>query len=139
MAIDIDKLIADAKAYRESIEPVDVQVALGRQVVTVRIPYLMPEDFNLLADMHSPHPAYREPSGAWFSLAGVTRSHPHVVLVDKDGNEDDLLIVRDREVYYRWPDVYDLISADDRESLHAAVWGLYVYEGRKLKREAEDG
>ena len=57
----------------------------------------------------------------------MTRSHPDVLVVDGD-ETDDLYVLRGKEAVYRWGEVYDLLGHEDRQSLQAAVWGIYVHE-----------
>lgn len=136
MAIDVDALVKQAQEYYESVGPTDVEVLLGDQVVTVRLPYLMPAAFSELAAKHPPHVG-----GAvtgWFDGDQVVRNYPDVVLI-VDGEEDDLLVIRERAAHYRWPEVWDALDGESRDSLRATVWGLYVYEPQKKLKEAQHG
>jgi len=126
------------RVQREQAEkpkpPVDVEVLLGDSVVTVRIPHLPPAEFDKLADRHSPHLAYRDQLGCWFLLEPLTRDHPEIVLLS-GGEEDDLFVLRggsrNKEAFYRWSEVYDALGHEDRQSVQAAIWGLYVHEPSK--------
>lgn len=140
---DLDALLAEAKAAEDAREPVDVEVVLGDKVVTVRMPYLKNDAFEPLVAKHSRFP-FRDAIGCWFDLDAVTRDHPDIVLIDGD-KSDDLYVLRDREAVYRWADVYDALGSNDKQSLQAAFWGVYIYEPQqqlekaRAKKEADNG
>lgn len=137
MAIDIDALIAEQKKYLESIEPVDVPVMLGGVLVTVRIPFVMPPVFTELTDKHPAVPGVAADMSLWFSLTNVTRHYPDISLIVGD-DEDDLLVVRDKAVFYRWTEIYDSLSDEDKSNLRAAVWGMHIWEPAQKAKAAAD-
>lgn len=137
--MDVKALIQKQKELLEAIEPTEVEVLLGGRVVTVVLPYIMPGPFADLASQHLPETAL-DVSQVGFSLDGVARNYPGAVV--RDGvNEDDLLTVVNDAVHYGWPDVYDVLTHDDRASIRASIWGTYVWnsqqEKTKLKEVAE--
>lgn len=140
MTIDLDELIANQKAYLESIEPMDVPVAIGEKNLVVRVPFLMPEEFTRLVENHPPRPGVAQDIPLWFSLAGVTRAIPNIVLVDGD-EEDDLFRLRDKEAVYTWPEIFDALEPEDSQNVRMAVWALHIWEPeqRRAKAKAKKG
>lgn len=124
---DIDDLIRREREYQDSIQPVDVEVVLGDEILTVRIPYLHDEAFkNFLAS----HPVPRNPLGTQFDLNAVMRDHPEIVLVDGD-EVDEMFVLKGKKAHYRWPELYDALSDNDKENLQAVIWGFHVHEPRQ--------
>lgn len=145
MTIDIDAMIAGQKAYLESIQPVDVPVAIGEKNLTVRVPFLMPEEFGNLTALHPPRPGVAVDLTLWFSLDAVTRAMPNITLIDGD-EVDDLFRLRDKEAVYVWPEIYRTLEPEDAQNVRMAVWGLHIWEPeqRRLsvlqkKEEADHG
>lgn len=132
--MDIAALLAKQKELFDGIQPLEVEVLLGGRVVTVVMPFLMPNDFDELASRFAPKGPQEMSFG--FGLDETARHYPDIVIRDGD-EEDDLLVVRDKAVYYRWPDVYDLLSWDDRQSVRAGVWGRYVMDPSVWKKDAK--
>lgn len=134
----LDELIAGAVEHFKSIEPLEVPVAFGERVVTVRMPFIWPKEFAELADGNPPRKGEQHGVPVYFSLAGVTRAMPNVSII-VDGEEDDLYVVRDRTAVYRWPELYDVLHPEDRQNLHTAVWGQYVWEPQQVHARIRQG
>lgn len=136
MAIDVKDLVRKEREYHESVKPVDVEVILGDRLLTVRVPYIWGDQWDDLASKYPVPRGLRGNRGRW-DLDAVMREHPGVVLIDGD-DEDDMFVLRDRTAVYRWPEVYDALRLEDRESLQAVIWGLHVLEpGKRLKAAME--
>lgn len=139
MTIDIDALIKRQQDYLESIQPVDVEVTLGEQIVNIRVPFIMPSEFNDLADHHPPRPGVQADLPLWFSLHDTTRAYPNVTIIVGD-EEDDLFVIRDKEAFYRWGEVYDALEPEDQANVRMAVWALHVWEPQQRKAKgAQNG
>ncbi|WP_165875437.1 hypothetical protein [Microbacterium sp. PI-1] len=147
MPIDIDALIAGQKAYLESIQPVDVPVAVGEKNLVVRVPFLMPTEFSNLAALHPPRPGVAADLSLWFSLDRLTRAMPNITLIDGD-ETDDLFRLRDKEAVYVWSEIYDALEPEDAQNVRMAVWALHIWEPeqrraavleKKAKKEADNG
>ena len=142
--IDIDAMIAGQKAYLESIQPVDVPVAIGEKNLTVRVPFLMPEEFGNRTALHPPRPGVAVDLTLWFSLDAVTKAMPNITLIDGD-EVDDLFRLRDKEAVYVWPEIYRTLEPEDAQNVRMAVWALHIWEPeqRRLtvlqKKEADNG
>lgn len=127
MTFDLDVILRDSQEYEESREPIDAHVVIGKKVVTVRIPYLSGNEFDDVTCKYAYPFPYRDALGCWFDLGAVTRNHPRIVLVDGD-DVDDLVVVKDSDDHYRWPEVYAALSEGDRMTLQSVVWGVYIHE-----------
>ena len=117
--MDIDALIARQKAALDNVKPVDQDVLLGDEAVTVR---LWPLTGPAWRDLVATHP-WRE--GAQFdqqlgyNLDGVVRDYPKVYLV-VDGEPVN--------VTDRWADLFEVLSGADIKNLGFAVWGLNEFD-----------
>lgn len=136
MTIDLKALIAKQQEMWDAIEPVDVEIVLGDRVLTARVPFIKPDRFT---ELTGKHPAgVGDQGGAphlWFSLDGVTRNYPDIVIIDGD-ETDDLYVMRDKQAVYTWPELYPVLSDSDRATLRSVVWGMHVYEPERRKAEA---
>lgn len=131
----LDELLEKQKEYLASIQPVDVAMMFEDEAVTVRVPFIMPEEFSELTARHAPQIGVAVDASLWFSLSGVTAAYPGVVLI-VDGVEDDLYRVRDKEAVYIWPEVYAAMSPEDAKDVRMAVWALHIWEPQKRHAEA---
>lgn len=147
MPIDIDAMIAGQKAYLESIEPVDVPVAIGEKNLIIRVPFLMPEEFGILTAVHPPRPGVAVDLTLWFSLDAVTKAMPNITLIDGD-EVDALFRLRDKEAAYVWPEIYGALEPEDAQNVRMAVWALHIWEPeqrrlsvlqKKTKKGAHNG
>ena len=117
--MNIDELIAKQKTVMDSVNPVDQDVLIGDDILTVRI---WPLRGSAWRDLIATHP-WRE--GATFdqqlgyNLDGVVRDYPKVYLV-VDGNPEN--------VTERWPELFDVLSAADIKHLGFAMWGLNEFD-----------
>lgn len=138
-----EELIGEAKAYYESVGPVEVEAVFGDRLATFQVPFMLPSEFNELADRHPPRPAIAVDMPLWFNIDAVARNYPNVTVV-VDGETDDMYRIRDKSAVYIWPELYDLMSPEDRQNFRMAVWALNVWEPQqrrdaKLKKEANNG
>lgn len=134
--MDLDALIADAKAKFEATEPVTQDVLLGSKVVGVRFwPIPGPEWRDLVAS-NPPRPGAAMDQNLGYNVDAVVRAFPKVALVD--GDEVDNMIRRDAEgrEFSKWPEVHDSLSGADLKNLAMAVWGLHEWDPQKALVEA---
>lgn len=132
--MDIMELLAKQKDRLEGIKPLEVEILLGDRVVTVVMPFLKPHDFHELATRFAPKSPQEMSFG--FGLDETARNYPDIVIRDGE-DEDNLLVVRDKAVHYRWPEVYELLNWDDKQSIRAGVWGVYVLDPTIWRKEAK--
>jgi len=131
----LEELIARQDEYFRSIEPVEVDVIVGEQPVKLFVPFIYPTEFDELAARNPPHRFGAVDIPLWFDLEGVTGSYPGITVVS-DGETDDLYRVRDQEAVYCWPDLYKVLSPEDRKSARMAVWALHVWEPDQQRKRA---
>lgn len=122
----VDELIAKANEYYGNVQLIEQEAVFGETLGIVRIPFMMPAEFDHLTLLHPPRPNVPHDRVLGFSLDGVTRNYPGVLAV-LDGEEDDMYRVRNREAVYIWPDLYDRMSTEDRHKLRGAVWEMHIW------------
>ncbi|MGB3733128.1 hypothetical protein [Microbacterium sp.] len=135
MAVDrLEELLAKQRQIIEAVQPVDVPVLLGDDVVTVRIPHLG-KRFDALAEKHSPNIMFRDAAGCWFNADALARDYPDVLLIDGE-QQDDLYVLRNKTAVYRWGEIYDALSGEDKGLIISVIWGMYIGEPAERKRKA---
>lgn len=120
--VDLDALIAGAKAALEAVEPVTQDVALGDEVVGVRVWPIAGTEWRELTVKHPPRPDAVRDRNMGYNLDAVARVYPRVVLV-----VDDV----EQQVGERWAEIWDVLSAPDQENVALAIWGANEFEPRK--------
>ena len=129
-----EELAAEAKAYYDKIEPVEVESLFGETLATFRVPFVHPRDFNDLVERFPPGRSIIDAS-LWFSLDKVAMNYPGMTLVVGD-EVDDLYRVRDREAVYIWPEIYKQMPPEDAQNFRMAIWALHIWEPQQ-RREAK--
>lgn len=119
MTFDIDALIAKARENFDTVKPVDQDVLLGDDVVTVRLWPLTGVAWRELVVNHPVRDGVQHDLALGYDLESVVRAYPRVYLVDGDEVTD---------VAARWAEVCDVLSAPDLKALSFAVWGLNEYD-----------
>ncbi|MCV0334081.1 hypothetical protein [Microbacterium sp.] len=140
-----EEVLAEATAYYESVGPVEVETVFGEKQATFQIPFIHPTEFEELAERFAPRPGVAVDMPLWFNIDKVARHYPNVKLV-VDGATDDMYRVREKEAVYIWPELYDQMPPEDRQSFRMAVWALNVWEPQQrkaakyeaLKQEGDD-
>lgn len=138
--MDVNALLERQKAMIEERmkTPLEVQVMLGGRVVTVVMPVMQPIKFYDLATS-MPAVSAQEVSQFGFPLDATARNYPDVVIRDGE-DEDNMLTVavdgESKEIRYGWPEVYDSLEFDDRQSVRAAIWGEYWFRPSRDKKAA---
>lgn len=128
----VSELVAEAEAHYAAVGPVEVETLFGESAATFQIPFMHPREFADFADRFPPRPGVAVDVPLWFNIDGVARNYPNVTLV-VDGEADDMFRVRDREAVYVWPELYDRMPPEDRQSFRMAVWALNVWEPQQRK------
>lgn len=136
--MDLNALLAKQKAKHENAVPTDVEVLLGDRVVTVSIPPMQPGKFFDFVTSLAVVTA-QEAQTYGFGLNEAARSYPGIVIRDGEDEDNLLTVIVDGEtqrIGYGWPQVYDLLEYEDRESVRAVIWGTYVHGPRQAKAAA---
>jgi len=131
-AVNVDELIAKARAELETVEPVDLDVLLGKTLVKVRLWPLTGGEWRALTAVHPPRERSVFDQNLGYNLDSVVRDYPKVFLVDGDevvnvAVEDD----PENPGHRKWHDVYDVLDGPDMKNLASAVWGLNEFEHQK--------
>lgn len=122
MSIDVDALIAGAKAAFQRVDPVTQDVELGDEIVGVRVWPLSGSEWRDLVVKHPPRPDAVRDRNMGYNLDSVSRVYPRVALV-----VDDV----EQQIGERWADIWDVLSAPDQENVALAIWGLNEFDPRK--------
>jgi hypothetical protein len=133
--MDIAALVAKARESFDSVEPVDQDILMGDEVVTVRFWPVTGSAWRALTAEHPARPKVVMDQNLGYNLDAVTRSYPNVYLVQGDDvvKVSDPLprkLVTDPEKR-PWFDVVDSLSGPDLKNLASAVWGLNEYDPAK--------
>lgn len=114
MVVDVDALIKKARQEFDSSEPVEQDVVLGDRRVTVRARVLDPQAWLDLTAKFPPREDAVRDKRMGYNLYAAVREYPGISLV-VDGEEQPL--------GERWPDVWDVLSAPDKNNVAILVWG----------------
>lgn len=121
--MDIDALIANARAVLDKVGSVDQEVLLGDVPVTVRFWPLQGVAWRELTAQHPARARSVFDQNLGYNLDAVVRDYPKVYLVDGDDVTD--------VAGEKWHSILDVLSGPDLRDLAAAVWGLNEFEHQK--------
>lgn len=125
MGIDLDALLAKAKARMSELETITQPVILGEQSVGVKLTALPVDEWRLFTLHHPPRADVVLDMRAGVNLDDAVRAWAGVVLVDGD-EVDDLTGTDDEgKSVYRWPEVYAALERPDRANLAMALWMIH--------------
>lgn len=133
--LDLEAMIAKQEEYFRSIQPVEVDVIVSERPTKLFVPFVWPSEFSELSDRHPPRLGVPRDVALWFDLDAVTGAYPGITAV-VDGEEDDLIRLRGQEAAYCWPDLYKVLSPEDRQNARMAVWALHVWEPEQQRKAA---
>jgi hypothetical protein len=126
--VDIDSLIAKAKANLDTVEPVTQEILVGGQLVGARFWPLTGPAWRDLCATNPPRMGSASDQQFGYNLDAVVRAYPRVYLVEGD-EITDLTVVDDAgKRVSRWPEIVDTLSGPDLKNLGYAVWGLNDYD-----------
>lgn len=117
--MNIEELIAKQKATLDNVKPVDQDVILGEDLVTVRLWPLSGVAWRDLTAVNPPRAGSTLDQQLGYNLDGVVRSYPRVYLVDGDDINDPS---------EHWPGLVDVLTGADLKNLGFAVWGLNEFD-----------
>lgn len=117
--MNIDELISKQKAALDSVEPVDQDVLLGDDIVTVRLWTLAGIAWrNLIATCPAREGApFDQQLG--YNLDAVVANYPRINLINGDDTTD---------VAEQWPSIAAVLTAADIKNFGFAVWGLNEFD-----------
>lgn len=130
--LDLDALIAKGRAALDNVEPVDQEVLVAGEIVTIRLWPLAGGEWRNLTTVHPPRAKSVFDQNAGYNMDAVTRAYPKVYIVDGDTVTNVTVPVDPEEPeHLRWHDIYDILDGPDMKNLASAVWGLNEYEHQK--------
>lgn len=136
--MDVDALIAKARENFDKVEPVDQEVLLGDDVVTVRFWPVMGTEWTELTTRNPPRKGSVRDQNMGYNADGIVREYPKVFLVQGDDvvNVGELAPTPDNPLHRKWDDVVAALSGPDLHHLAIAVWGLNDYDPQKRLKTA---
>lgn len=130
MAFDVDAALAKAREVFDDTTPVDQEILLGDEVVTVRVRPLDGAAWRDLLATFPPRDGSDTDKARGYNLTGVTRAYPRVVLLDGEDEQD---------VSEKWHDITGAVSGGDLHLIEIAVWGVNEYYPRQRLGKALKG
>lgn len=134
--MDLDARIAAAKQAIAEAKPVDQNVMLGDDEVTVR---LFPVDgvtWTKMTSKHPPRPGVLRDAQFGYNAYGILRDYTDVAIVDGDDVDRLKRTDEDGREYSRWPEVHDVLAGPDLTNLAVALWGMNDYDHQRKLVEA---
>lgn len=119
MSIDIDDLIAQARAQYEETEPTDIPLILAGEQITVRLRRIESIDYRNLVAKFPPRAKTPSDHNRGYDVTGVASHYPAVTLVDGD---------KEIDLAERWPALTRLLAAEDMKLVEYTVWGINEYD-----------
>jgi hypothetical protein len=123
--VDIDSLIAEARAEIENPEKETVKVRLGRSLVEVEVSALDPGAWELLLAMHPPRKGAGRDANLGFDPDGAALDYP----------ADRLRVGGEPITQEKWSDLYRVLDSVNRSNVQTLQWGLNVFSATKKLRE----
>lgn len=120
----LDELIAKAKAHHANPVFEDMEVVLAGEIVKLSIAHAWPDDWSELEDMHPPKTPEDRNTG--YNRRTLPRDYP----TDRIKADNAPL---DAET---WRSLYDVLDADQQDSVSALMWGLNVLEPAQRHQRA---
>lgn len=110
---DLDRLIAEAKAYIENSWE-DVDVVLGGEIVTVSVGMIAGSEWGDLVDYNPPEIRTDKPYG--YNRSAVARAYPaHRIRLNGEPTDADT-----------WAAVWDLLTGEDPINIQAVMWWNHI-------------
>lgn len=120
--VDVDALVAKAKAALDNVEPTDQDALLGDELVTVRFWPVSGQEWRELVAKHPWREGSQFDQALGYNLDSVLTEYPKVYLVQGD----DVTNVSDR-----WASICEVLSAPDLKNLAIAVWGMHEFDPQR--------
>lgn len=114
--VDLNALVAKAKARVVEAETVTQPVILEGEKVGVRVTSLDPSEWRLYTLQHPPREGVRLDTNAGFDVDAAAREFKGVQLVSGDETVD---------LGDEWPAIYEKLARQDKQNLAYAVWMIH--------------
>lgn len=136
MSLDLDALLATAKAMVEDAEPELVPVVLAGKQIGVRFVPVSGADWRDLALKHPPRPNVTRDLNVGYNIDALVSDYPHIVLVDGETVEDMIREDAEGKPYSKWPAVWAALTANGRKDVSAALWAAHERTPERLVADA---
>lgn len=136
MSLDLDALLARAKAMVEDAEPELVPVVLAGKQIGVRFVPVSGADWRDLALKHPPRSDVARDLNVGYNIDALVADYPHVVLVDGETVEDMIREDAEGKSYSKWPAVWAALTANGRKDVSAALWAAHERTPERLVADA---
>lgn len=123
--IDIDGLVAEARALVAEAEAELVPVTLGRRQVGVRFLAMMGADWRDLILRHSPREGVVQDANLGYNVDAVVAVYPDLALVDGDEVDDMIRADAEGNKFSKWPAVWGALTSTGRKDVAAAIWAAH--------------
>lgn len=129
MSLNIDALIADAKA--EIVEPKtgDHEVVIAGKVVTFRFTKVAPLAWRELVGAFPPRAGVVRDTNLGYNFDAASAGFPAVAVVDGD----DVVKLSPEQ----WRDLYGMFESPDMFAVGTLLWGIHEFEPSKAVEEAK--
>lgn len=117
--MDLKALVAKARQDFDSVEPVEQDVVLAGELVTVRVWPLTGPQWRDLCAKHPNRTDSAFDQALGYNLTAVLADYPRVYLV----NGNDVV-----DAAEDWADICAVLSGPDLKNLELAVWGVNEYD-----------
>lgn len=137
--MNVDELVAKAKAMVESAEPELVPVVLAGHSVGVRFLPMSGAEWRDLALKHPPRRDVVQDMNLGYNVDDVVSAYPDIAIVNGD-EVDDLTRVDDEgDEYSKWPAVWKALTATGRKDVSAAIWSAHERTPERLVVDSGKG
>lgn len=126
--MDLDALIAKARARVEAVEPVLVPVTVAGVTLGVRFLPVSGQEWRELTLRHAPRPGISLDANLGYNVDAVVAGFPQVALIDGDDVDDMMRTGEDGKPFSKWPEVYAELSAADMKALAQSFWAAHEFD-----------
>ena len=123
--MDLKDLIARQRAKIEAPKSETVPVALGGELVEVEVLKLLPDAWQELVATHPPRKTARSDINMGYDQHALPRDYP-ASRVKVAGEDIDQAT---------WAELWASLDSVNKKNVHAAMWGLNVYEAMQELQE----
>lgn len=125
--MNVDDLIAKARAHIAEAEPVTKHVVLGDEMVGVRYVPLAGDAWRGLTAQHLPRPGSFMDQNFGYDVDGVARSFPGVCIVRGDDVDDLVRVGPDGKPRHIWSEVFGVLDSPAIEIIAQSMWETHEY------------
>lgn len=136
MSLDLDALLAAAKAMVEDAEPELVPVVLAGRQIGVRFVPVSGADWRDLALKHPRRSDVMRDLNVGYNIDALVSDYPHFALVDGAEVDDMIREDADGKPVSRWPAVWAALTATGRKDVSSALWAAHERTPERLVADA---